>query len=174
MARTEPGPLVVCDAGPLIHLDELGCLDLLNDFRSVLVPDQVWREVLHHRPSALSDPQVKLEQMPVDILADASFRAMTRVLALAAGEQAALSLMRQHPDAILLSDDGAARWAADTLGYRVHGTIGILLRATRRGQRTPSEVLRHLRAIPTSSTLHLRPSLLTEIIEQVAAMVPPE
>jgi hypothetical protein len=29
-------PLVVCDAGPLIHLDELGCMDLLLDFSEVL------------------------------------------------------------------------------------------------------------------------------------------
>ena len=27
---------VVCDAGPIIHLDELDCLDLLSDFRQVL------------------------------------------------------------------------------------------------------------------------------------------
>lgn len=40
---------VVCDAGPLIHLDQLGCLDLLSDFSVVLVPDAVWSEVLKHR-----------------------------------------------------------------------------------------------------------------------------
>ena len=45
---------VVCDAGPLIHFDELGCLDLLTDFRAVLVPEQVWREVQHHRPEPWS------------------------------------------------------------------------------------------------------------------------
>ena len=31
--------LVVCDAGPLIHLDQLDCLDLLADFSRVVVPD---------------------------------------------------------------------------------------------------------------------------------------
>ena len=44
-------PIVVCDAGPLIHLDELGCLDLLSDFSEVLVPEAVWREVRQHRPN---------------------------------------------------------------------------------------------------------------------------
>jgi hypothetical protein len=28
-------PRVVCDAGPLIHLHELGCLELLADFPAV-------------------------------------------------------------------------------------------------------------------------------------------
>ncbi len=44
---------VVCDAGPLIHLDELGCPDLLADFQTVFVPEQVWREVEFHRLGAL-------------------------------------------------------------------------------------------------------------------------
>jgi hypothetical protein len=37
----------------LIHLDELGCLDLLADFHIVFVPEQVWREVESHRPGVL-------------------------------------------------------------------------------------------------------------------------
>lgn len=54
MAKAEGfARVVVCDAGPLIHLDELDCLDLLGDFPEVLVPEAVWREVLKHRPSAL-------------------------------------------------------------------------------------------------------------------------
>jgi predicted nucleic acid-binding protein len=46
MAKNEErSPLVVCDAGPLIHLDEVGCLDVLADFAEVLVPEAVWQEV---------------------------------------------------------------------------------------------------------------------------------
>ncbi|MDJ0754163.1 MAG: hypothetical protein QNJ45_11630 [Ardenticatenaceae bacterium] len=56
--------VVVCDAGPLIHLDEIECLYLLGDY----------------------------------------------------GEQAALMLMEQHPEAIFLTDDAAARLVAVTLG----------------------------------------------------------
>ena len=54
---------VVCDAGPLIHLDELGCLDLLADFQAVLVPEQVWQEVGHHRPDALRQRSVDLNRV---------------------------------------------------------------------------------------------------------------
>ncbi|NJN46742.1 MAG: hypothetical protein HC808_09995 [Candidatus Competibacteraceae bacterium] len=56
-------PLVVCDAGPLIHLDELACLDLLADFPAVLVPPEVWREVQQHRLSALGQAVVTLRQV---------------------------------------------------------------------------------------------------------------
>ena len=48
MAATEL-PSVVSDAGPLIHLDELGCLDLMNSLGALLIPQEVWEEVLNHR-----------------------------------------------------------------------------------------------------------------------------
>ena len=54
MAMIDRTPLlVICDAGPLIHLDEVGCLDLLSDCLEVLVPPRVWQEVERHRPAAL-------------------------------------------------------------------------------------------------------------------------
>ncbi len=55
MATTDqPASLIVCDAGPLIHLHEISALDLLADFGRVLVPAAVWREVQRHRPAALA------------------------------------------------------------------------------------------------------------------------
>lgn len=45
--------MVVCDVGPIIHLDELDCLSLLEDFTEVLIPNSVWDEVEHHRPQAI-------------------------------------------------------------------------------------------------------------------------
>jgi predicted nucleic acid-binding protein len=125
---------VVCDAGPLIHLDELACIPLLDDFDEVLVPEQVWQEVAQHRPTALNHPDVVLHQINVTVSARTAFQALAKSLSLGYGEQAALTLMQAHPDAILLTDDAAARLAANTLGYQVHGTVGILIRAIRRHQ----------------------------------------
>jgi len=51
--------MVVADAGPLIHLDELGCIGLLADFPVVRVPDAVWAEVMQHRPQALQCTEVR-------------------------------------------------------------------------------------------------------------------
>jgi len=49
MAGTDQPP-VVTDAGPLIHLDELTSLDLLRGFPTILVPREVWTEIVCHRP----------------------------------------------------------------------------------------------------------------------------
>jgi len=117
---------VVADAGPLIHLDELGSLDLLADYASILVPEAVWHEVTRHRPDAIANRLLALEKV--------------------------------------------ARLAAKALNIEANGTIGIVLRALRRGQRDKHQVLALLESIPTHTSLHLRPSLLAEVIAEVQAL----
>lgn len=156
---------VVCDAGPLIHLDELDSLRLLNDFDPLLVPGQVWQEVVQHRPQAFSSADLQFQRIDTTISSAPIFQALVQSLSLNLGEQAALTLMQNHPQAIFLTDDAAARLAAVTLGYRVHGSIGILIRAIRRRQRSKDEVITLLRELPVRSTLYIRPRLLQEIIE---------
>ena len=42
------GLKAVVDAGPLIHLHEIGCLRFLNHFASLNIPDAVWLETVAH------------------------------------------------------------------------------------------------------------------------------
>lgn len=86
---------VVCDAGPLIHLGEVGCPDLLADFRTIFVPEQVWEEVERHRPGALGSAGAGVQRLPVIISEDPAFQTLVRALTLDIGEQAALSLMAE-------------------------------------------------------------------------------
>lgn len=159
--------LVVCDAGPLIHLDQLDCLDLLGDFATVVVPDVVWREVEHHRPAALEQTIVQFTRLSPSEGLSAEMVSLRRLLILHPGEVQALQLMQELDADILLSDDSAARLAAKTLGLSAHGTLGILLRAIRRRQRTSQEILKVLHTLPTRSTLHIKRQLLLEIIREV-------
>ena len=160
-------PLVVCDAGPLIHLDELEALDLLADFAEVLVPDAVWREVVQHRPGALTHPGVTLRRIVPRMAVSPELEALAQVFSLHTGEWEALRVAMEQRLALLLTDDTAARLAAGNLRIGTRGTIGILVRAIRRRQRTKKEVLEALRSIPSRSTLHLKRSLLEAVISQV-------
>lgn len=164
---TEPGPEVVCDAGPLIHLDELDCFDLLSDFSEVWVPEVVRHEVEAHRPVALEHGGPRLRFHVGETRPDAALATLIQTLSLDQGEQAALSLAMSRSEVLFLTDDSAARLAARALGLRVHGSIGVLLRAVRRGHRTRQEALDLLRSLPLKSTLHIRPGLLAEIIREV-------
>ncbi len=159
--------VVVCDAGPLIHLDELECLDLLSDFEAVLVPQAVWDEVQQHRPMALTSKHITLQRVALDAQPSRQLLSLAQQLPLHQGELEALQLMLDTRGQLLLSDDTAARLAANSLQIAVHGTIGILLRAIRRQHRSPREVADLLRSIPTRSTLHIKSSLLNEFVEQV-------
>jgi predicted nucleic acid-binding protein len=165
-----PTLLVVCDAGPLIHLDQLDCLDLLADFSRVVVPDVVWREVEHHRPTALDQKTIRLERLEPREEPSAELISLHRLLALHAGEVQALQLAQELDADFLLTDDSAAKLAAKTLHVSAHGTLGVLLRAIRRRQRTPKEILNVLNALPVRSTLHVKRELLDEIIRQVEAL----
>ncbi|HDL63814.1 MAG TPA: DUF3368 domain-containing protein [Proteobacteria bacterium] len=75
--------------------------------------------------------------------------------------------MEKNPEALFLTDDCAARLVAGKMGYNVHGTIGILLRAIRRELLKPSEVLNLLSELPQRGSLYIRTSLLNEIIERL-------
>lgn len=162
--------LVVCDAGPIIHLDQLDCLDLLSDFSRVVVPDVVWREVEHHRPTALTQVAVQFERLKPRGEPAAALTTLHRLFALHAGELQALQIAQELSADFLLTDDTAARLAAQNLQVTVHGTLGVLLRAIRRKQRSPQEVLALLHVLPSRSTLHIKPELLDDIIRQIEEM----
>jgi predicted nucleic acid-binding protein len=114
---------VVSDAGPLIHLDEMDCLSALN-FSEILVPETVWQEVLKHRPQVFQYAGINLQRCGINEL-PTRITAIAPLFGLHRGELEALSLCLQAPNALLLTDDGAARLAADSLNITTHGTIGL-------------------------------------------------
>lgn len=158
---------VVCDAGPIIHLDELNYLDLLIDFQEILICDTVWKEVRRYRPLALKNTNLSFTLLPGRIPANEQLLTMCQIISLDAGETETLALMEKNPQAIFLTDDASARLVAEQMGFKVHGTIGILVRSIRRGQRKHEEIIRVLTEIPLKSTLYIKPSLLEEIILKI-------
>jgi predicted nucleic acid-binding protein len=169
-ANEDDHDLLICDAGPLIHLDELACLYLLADFSRVLVPEAVWAEVRRHRPKALKNKKVRFERTRAPKTPFPQLEALSQKLTLHRGEVEVLRLALEAPTSCLLvTDDTAARLAANSLGLKVHGTVGILVRAIRREQLSSQEVVAHLQALPAKSTLHVRSSLLESIVDSLRA-----
>jgi predicted nucleic acid-binding protein len=144
-------------------------LDLLHDFPLVLVPDAVWSEVERHRPGVFTNPAPSLPRVAPQHPLGPALVAASRLFPLHAGETQALAVASEQGADLLLTDDTDARLAATQLGHRVHGTLGILVRAVRRRLRSSAEVAALLRAIPDRSTLHIRPALLDEMVREVEA-----
>ena len=129
------------------------------------VPNAVWLEVQRHRPEVLQRINVNLvRQLPP--MPSARINAMAAMYTLHHGEREALALCLNFSIDMLLTDDTAARLAAKSLNIISHGTLGLLLRAVRQRLRTSSEILDLLEAIPHRTTLHIRSSLLNEVIEK--------
>jgi predicted nucleic acid-binding protein len=57
--------------------------------------------------------------------------------------------------------------AAASLEISAHGSIGILVRAIRRNQRSKEQIIAILHGMPMNSSLHLKRSLLEAVILEV-------
>ena len=167
MAKSDSKITAICDAGPIIHLDELGSLDLISDFHSLIISKTVQIEIIKHRPKALQYIGAALKIIDMISPPEPLLLVLSKALLLDKGELESLSLMQENNEAFFLTDDSAARLVAEELGYKVHGTIGLILRAIRKKVKTPKEVIRLLKEIPERSTLFVRPVLLEEIIQKV-------
>jgi predicted nucleic acid-binding protein len=121
VAKIRPKISVVSDAGPIIHLDELGCLHLMKDFDKVLVPDGVRREVLEHRSIMFQDEDVKWVGFSCKPAVEEPLGTMCRIFSLGAGEVEALAILNMDPGLVLLTDDAAARLVASRLGFAFMG-----------------------------------------------------
>ena len=91
--------IVVCDAGPIIHLDELNCLDIL-DFQKILVPITVWEEILQYRRIPLE----KIKGLEIIERTDftTEFLEICKLYDLHKGEAAAIFLSLELKNSILL------------------------------------------------------------------------
>jgi predicted nucleic acid-binding protein len=157
--------IAVIDAGPLIHLDELDCLDLLEGFTAIHIPPEIKNEVAVYRPALQWNKLTGLNISSAGI----SRRVATyaRTLDLHSGEIADLNLLEHLNGQLFLCDDAAARLAAESMGFQVHGTIGLIIRAIRRGTRRAADVKTLLEQIPNRSSLHISLPLLRKVIQSL-------
>jgi predicted nucleic acid-binding protein len=158
---------VICDSGPLIHLGELNCLHLLEDFQEIVISHTIQREINSHRRLDFEKLNVPLVVVTGAIPGNDLLLTLCKIFSLDAGEIEALALMEKNPEAIFLTDDASARMVAEQMGFNVHGTIGILVRSIRRRQMEVEEVLRILEEMPTKTTLYIKQSLIDEMILKI-------
>jgi predicted nucleic acid-binding protein len=157
--------VAVLDSGPVIHLDELGEIGLLQDFSDRIVPEAVLRETERLRPGWRTRVNAACRTAVADT---AEIEPLVAAFGLHEGEAEAIAVARRHRGrCVMLCDDAAARLAAEQIGIRVHGTLGVLLRSMRTGRRSKTELLAALGRIPSKTTLFIRPPLLEEIVHEV-------
>src|ERR1044071_9432447 len=122
---------VVCEASPLMILAKAGLLEILPKlFNQVLLPQGVLSEInagSGRDPLVIALPHcdwlktVEVESsLKLDVLQQ-----------LGRGEAEVIEFARLNGTLSVFLDDRAARRAADALGLKVHGTIGVMAAAAK-------------------------------------------
>lgn len=136
----------VVNASPVIVLARVDQLHLLKDLSDeLLLPEAVLAEVL---AGPESDPaRLALAAGWATGQAPAAIRNEVLEWGLGAGETAVIALAMDRPGSTAVLDDSAARACAKTFGVPILGTLGVVLRAKKRGLiSSAADVLRSVRS----------------------------
>jgi len=158
----------VADAGPLIHLDEIRGLFLLNLFDRLIIPESVWAEALY--PGRVNEDSfaslAKFRQHFDDEFV-AEFVRDHQLRHLHVGECQALYACRIFSVPILLTDDLAVRDSAQRMGITPVGSLGIIIRSFRAGLMQFDVAYRMLRQLGKESSLYVTPVIVDFAINQL-------
>jgi len=149
--------VAVADTGPLIHLDEIGAIDLLSAVDGLVIPQTVYEELEAGTvPPALGNLEYEIVEADTTELA----------VDLDPGETAALAVATER-SAVLLTDDLEARDAANNFSIEVHGSIGVIVLAYHRDQLTKSKAAELMRTLQTETSLFITDA----VVEQGIALL---
>jgi predicted nucleic acid-binding protein len=115
--------LIISDTSCLIALTNIGLLVVLAQlYGTVIVTQEIADEYREPLPDWIVVKKVK---------DTAKVRAYNKFIDL--GESSAIALATEFNDALLIIDDLEARRFAESLGFKITGTVGVLLRAYKQG-----------------------------------------
>jgi predicted nucleic acid-binding protein len=160
-------PRAVSDSSVLIHLGAIGRLDLLPAaFSEVIVPIEVWREVVEQGGSRAAVEVVRAAAKGGWLRVQSPTNpALMKVLLqnLHPGEAASICLAVEIRPDVLLMDETDGRSIARNLELKTRGIVGLLLEAKQAG-RLP--LVRPLLTQLSNGGFYLDPGFVARIIAQ--------
>lgn len=155
----------VVDAGPFIHLDQIDQLGVLGRLPSLLIPSGVLLELRDARLRNVAD---RWKHVQIFTLAPkAVANPILKRFALDRGETECLALALNHSPCIFLTDDLAARNAAEKLAIEVHGTVGIIAYAVKRNWLTIPQAEKALNLLYERSSLFITYAIIESAIRRL-------
>lgn len=146
----------VADAGPLIHLGEIDSLELLSVLDGLYIPETVYEELdAGGIPSGLGSVSYELTSPD---------RSQFEESELERGETAALAVAAER-NAVLLTDDLAARDTASEVGVDARGSLGVVALAYGRGAIAKTEAIDRMRGLQRETSLSVTDAVVERGIE---------
>lgn len=135
--------IVVSDTTPLISLLKIERLDLLEKlFGNVLIPQAVYEELTVDERFKLEAEQLKQKEFITvqPVKNPDSVSILRRATGLDQGESEAIVLTDEAKAELLLMDEAKGRAVSNEMGFRIMGTIGVLMAAYEEHELTSDEV----------------------------------
>jgi predicted nucleic acid-binding protein len=159
----------VVDAGPLIHLNEIGALALLRLFTDVYIPGAVWQEATVSGQVLPAD----LEALPNLHRCDLSSESVVRfshayaLTHLHTGERESLYVCINDNVDLIVTDDLAVRKAAKLLDITPIGSLGIIVKAFKLQMITLSQAERYILNLQDVSSLFVTRAIVELALESL-------
>ncbi len=135
--------IVVSDTTPLISLLKIDRIDLLEKlFGQVLIPQAVFDELTADKRFKLEADQIRLRRFIVvkTVQNPESVNLLKRATGLDQGESEAIILTDELNADVLLMDEAKGRTVSFQMGFKIMGTIGILMAAYEENELTAGQV----------------------------------
>lgn len=148
----------IADTGPVLHLREIGRLEALGVFHSLVMPDLVAEEL---RAYGLDPAQLGIAKLSVSIVGVEKSE-WTRIISDAkkptihpADAQVFVLARSSRFQKTILTDDLNLRRLLENEGATVVGSVGILVRAYKVGRLKRNQLEGAVDVLFTTSTLHM-------------------
>ena len=136
--------IVVSDTTPLISLLKINRIDLLERlFGEVLIPYAVFAELTSDERFQIEAEQIRQKEfITVQSVENPDAASLLRrATGLDQGESEAIVLTDERKADLLLMDEAKGRAVSSQMGFRIMGTIGILMAAYEEHELTADEVI---------------------------------
>ncbi|MBI4170566.1 MAG: hypothetical protein HY514_02645 [Candidatus Aenigmarchaeota archaeon] len=166
MAKIEKA---ISDSGPLIHLAQIGSLKALRIIKKIYIPEEVYNETCSS--NFLGSKEIKSLGLILVKNLDNASKDMAKIIAeeysLDIGESQCIALASQDNIKLLFTDDLSARVIAENSGLEVHGTVGIILRAYKKGIMSKKAAIQSIRYLKEKSSLFITSDLIEYILKEI-------
>ncbi len=156
---------VVFDAGPFIHLSEIQEQRVMRQYLKILTTPEIIEECFNIKAQLLAHKNMVVIALRGESKDFAKY--LTNKYDLDLGESTGIALCKQEAIRVFFTDDLAAREVTQQLGFVVHGTLGLLLRAYRKKILTREEVENGVHKLYMESSLFLTKELYEWTMKEI-------
>lgn len=160
----------VFDAGPFIHLSEIEHLSLTVLFNKIVTTKNIIDECskIAAKIKELTMVEIKTLLTPMKNFS----KYLIEEYDLDLGEATGIALCKQEKVPFFFTDDLEAREVANNLGFKAHGTVGILFRSFREKMITKNEAKELLFKLHQQSSLYFTKDLLDWCVKEIEEYSP--